>query len=576
MKFLNPEFLYFMLPPLAFFAYFILQGGASYEKLFAKEVLDKILIKGDQLGSRGRNILFLLAFIFFIFALARPISNQSEVTIENSSKNLVIAIDISRSMTVDDIYPTRLEFVKNRLKWFINELPNTNIGIIAFAKDAFLVSPVTNDKNALEFLLNALNSDIVSRQGTNITNALRQIDAMFPKKGIKDVLLISDGGESKDIQKAIKEAQKDSLHVNVMVVGTKKGGTIKTKNGLLKDKNGNIVISKRNDNLLKLSEKTKGIYIKEFGEGGGVNLLKKALQSQKNDKNKTIVKTQKEWFMLPLGIGFFLVLIALHGLPRKRFLTLMLPFLFVIPSHAGIFDFMTLKNADKALKNQEYQKAIDEYNKLEENPQINYNKAGAYYKMKKYDEALKEYEKIETDDKNLKAKTLFNKGNTHVQKKELKKALKSYEEAKKLTPKDEDIDKNIEYVKKLMKKNQQQQKQNQKNNKKKKQNNKKKNDKKNSENQLNSKNDKKQKDDKNGNDKQKGNKEKNQDQQKSDQHSKGKDKQKSEQTKQQKIQKQKDIEGEKWEKILKSMHPRTNPVKLGEMKDEGEEDGITW
>ncbi len=576
MNFINPLFLYLLLPPLAIFAYFILKGRANLESFFSKEVLDKILIKGDKLGSRGRHVFLFVALFLFVLALARPISNQSEVEIKETSKNLVIAIDISRSMTVDDIYPNRLEFVKNRLKWFINHMSQTNIGIIAFAKDAFLVSPVTSDKRSLEFLLDGLSFDIVSRQGTNITNALIQIDKMFPKNGIKDVFLISDGGENNDIQKAIKEATKDNLHVSVMVVGSKKGGTIKTENGLLKDKNGNIVISKRNDNLLELSEKTGGVYIKEFGQGGGVELLKKSLQAKKNDKNKTTIKTQKEWFMLPLILGFLCVFVSLHGLPKMRFLTFVFPLLFTLPSHAhaGVFDFMKLKDIDNALEKKEYQKAIDGYNSLEQTPQISYNKANAYYKMKKYDEALKEYEKVKTKDKNLQIKTHFNKGNTYAQKKEFKKALSEYEKAKKLAPKDKDIDKNIEYVKKQMKKKEQKKNnQNDKNKKDNKKNQQKKDNKQNQQNkQQNNKNEQKQS-------QQNKQKDAQNDKQKKDKNQKNQAKKDKNQSKAQqgaKAKKEDDKEGKKWEKILLQMNPKTNPVKLGQSKNEGDENEITW
>lgn len=568
MNFLNPEFLYLMLLPLFVLAYFILSGGASYEKHFSKDVLDKILIKGDKLGTKGRNILFLCAFVFLIFALARPISDQKDIKIDNVSKNLVIAIDISRSMSVDDIYPTRLDFVKNRLKWLIAELPNTNIGLIAFAKDAFLVSPVTSDESSLEFLLDNLSSDIVSRQGTDVANALHQIDKMFPDGRIKDIFIISDGGEAKDVQKAIEEAKKDDLHVSVMVVGTKKGGVIKTNNGLLKDRNGNIVISKRNDSLLALSEATNGVYIKEFGRGGGVNLLAKSLKNQKSKDNKKSIKSQKEWFMVPLILGFLLIAIALHGLPKKLALASFLPFLLIAPSHAGVFDFVHVNRANEAIKNREYQKAIDEYSKIDSNAQIIYNKANAYYKMKKYDEAIKEYKKVKSNDKNLMAKTLFNEGNSYVKKDKLKEALKSYEKAQKLTPNDEDIEKNIQYVRRMMKKRKEQNR----DNKNKKQNNKQNNkDKKNSQNSKNKK--------QNNKDKKSSQNTKEQNQTQKERKDKQKNSNDSNKTGLQnskKTEKPEDLQGKKWEKILKSIHPRTQPVKLGEEKNRGDGDEITW
>ncbi len=571
MSFVNPIFLYLMLPPLGVLAYFILSGSANYEKYFSKEVLDKILIKGDFLGSRGRNYFLLMAIFAFIIALARPVMNVKEVKISSESKNLVIAIDVSRSMSADDIYPNRLEFVKHKLSFLIDNLKDTNIGIVAFARNAFLVSPITNDKNSLKFLLSNLSSDMVSVQGTDVSNALTQVSKMFVKSGLRDVFLVSDGGESKDIQKAIAEAKKSSLHVSVMVVGSQKGGTIKLENGeLLKDKNLDIVISKRNEKLKALALETSGVYIKEFGSGEGVRLLEKSLKKIKtNDENN--IKIAQELFMYPLILGLIFICIALHGFNKKTF-AFVLPFLFITPSHAGVLDFLHVQNAKGALEKKEYQKAIDEYNKLAPTPKITYNKANAYYKMKKYDEALSEYKKIKTDNKNFKSKILFNKGNSHVQKKEYKDALKEYEKAKKLTPDDKDIDKNIEYVKKKM---QEKKKQNQDKNQQNKDN-------KNNQDNKNKQNKDKKKSDQNKKDKQNGSNEKEEKQDKKNSTEKDKQNPKKEDENQTKTKQSfgdlnkslDDMESKKWEKILRQMSPRTRPIMMGEAK--GAEDEITW
>ncbi len=568
MSFLNIWFLYFMLPPFFIFAYFILSGKISYEKYFNPAVLEKILIKGDILGKSGRNILFLFAIFCFIFALARPISEPKNIKISQESKNLVIALDISSSMKADDIYPNRLEFTKNRLLKLINELNHTNIGIVAFARDAFLVSPLTSDKSSLEFLLNNLNSDTISRQGTSISNALTQISKMFTKGGVRDVFLISDGGEDNDIQKAIKIAKENRLKVSIMVVGTKKGGIIKTQNGLLKDKNGNIVITKRNDELIALSRASGGVYIKEFGAGNGVELLKNSLQKTKA-KSKDI-KTQKEWFLAPLILGFLTLLVAFHGLPKRALKTkpllaaMILAFLMPAPSFGGVFDFFHLKNANEYLQKKEYEKAINEYNKLTPNNQINYNKGNAYYKQNKFKEAIKEYEKVKSEDKVLKTQALFNEANAYNKLGEHEKALELYKKAEKLNPNDEDIKKNKKITKKLIKKKKKQQKKNDKN--KNEQQNKQNSENKNEQNKQNQKNQKS----KNKDNKNQKNEPKNDDQNKTQKQSN----EQNQTIKPIQAKQQKDLEGEKWEAYLKKVAPKTNPIMIGE--NEGDTDENNW
>ncbi len=561
MGFENAIFLYLMLPPLGILSYFVLSGSYGYEKYFSPSVLDKILIRGDALGTKGRNTLLLLALFMMIIALSRPYIDKKQVKVAGNAKNLIILVDISRSMEADDIYPSRLKFVKHSLEKLIDSLQDTNIGIVAFAKNAFLVSPVTSDKKSLKFLLSNLSSDMVSAQGTDIANALKEVAKMLAKGGIKDVFLISDGGENAQIQKAIKVATKHKLKVNIMVVGSAKGGSIRLRGGeLLKDKNGDIVISKRNEKLKELAFKTGGVYIKEFGSAKGVNLLSSALKKQKTKEEKTITDA-KELFIYPLSFAFVLIFIALHGRAKNGLFGFLAVFLlFDGKLDAGVLDFIHLNKAQKAIEKKDYQKAIEEYNKLAQTPQVTYNKANAYYKMKKYDEALSEYKKIKSKDKDFKSYALFNEGNAHVQKKQYKEALKAYEIAKKLTPNDKDIDKNIEYVKKLMQKKKDKKQDNKKNDK---QNSQQNQDEQNKDKQQNknSKEEKKKKAPK---------KEKNEDQNQTDQNQS----QAMQQSFADANESFSEKEAKKYEMMIKQKAYKTKPLLLG--KKRRRDDEITW
>lgn len=458
MSFLDSEFLYLMLPPFFIFIYFVLKNTDTLKSYFDEEILKKIVIAGDMLGNRGRNISLLLALFYMIVALARPISDAREVEIEAGKSNLIVALDISRSMLVSDVYPNRLDFAKNRLLWLMDALPNTNIGLVAFAKDAFLVSPATLDKRSLAFLLDNLTPDIVSRQGTDITNALMQVDVLFEKKErVKRVLVLSDGGSDKDIQKAIQIAQNKNLQVSVMIIGTEKGGVIKDTQGLLKDMDGNIVISKRNDSMMELSEATKGVFIQEFGEGNGIKLLKKALfEDAKNVKaEKKTIFSKKEWFMIPLLFSLFFIVVALHGLPRRKGTQMFVALVLVVSSgdtlYAGVMDFYHIDKANKAIKDKAYDEALKSYEKLENLPELRYNKGNLYYKKEEYRQAIKEFKSVKTKNQDLSFKTHYNLGNSYVKNKQLNEALESYQSALKLNPKDKDTIENIKYVKKRLK-----------------------------------------------------------------------------------------------------------------------------
>lgn len=586
MSFLDSNFLYFMVPPFLLFVFFVVKNGQTLKGYFAKDIFKKVVILGDKLGSKGRNISLLVAIFCMIVALGRPISEQREVEVQSAKSTLIVALDISRSMLVNDVYPNRLEFAKNRLLWLVDTLTDTNIGIVAFAKDAFLVSPATLDRQSLAFFLENLSADMVSRQGTDVSNALKQVSTLFGKNSsIKRVLVVSDGGDSKDIQRAIKIAQDEDLQVSVMIVGTAKGGVIKDTQGLVKDRDGNIVISKRNETMLRLSEATKGVYVQEFGEGEGIKLLKKALFEDKKEikaKTKKII-TKKEWFMAPLLLGLFCIVIALHGLPRrvgkKALLLLFLLFGVRYPLEASWLDFYHIDKAEKAVKANEYEKALSEYEKLESSPQLTYNKGVVYYKNKDFKKAINEFQSIKTKDQKLSFQALYNLGNSYVKDNNLQKALKAYESALELHPKDEDTIANIEYVKKRLKEQQKEQQ--------------------NSKSQMQNKN-KKSKDSKSQSDNQakkesqkgktkKEDKQKDKEQKKSEEQEENSNAKKEEKSGQKSSKKgskkgneaqkkfsMSEQEAKKWEDELLKFKPKTKPTRLGRKSDVGDDIENAW
>lgn len=445
MKFLYPYAFYLFIPLLAILAYLTFTLKTRYENYFSSKIVQKILIKGDKLSFKHRAILLLLAIFCLIFSLARPISEEHEVNIKGNYTSLIIAIDISRSMGADDLSPSRFEFAKKYLIKLIDTMTYTDIGIVAFAKNVFLVSPLTNDKKSLKFLLQKLQLDTSIKQGSNISYALTQIDTMYYKNDIKNVLIVSDGGDKKEQQNSISIAKKNNLHLSVIRVGTKKGGQIK-----LNDKNSQPILLAANNYLQKLCEKTDGNYIVENGDGKGFQALEEMIwqTNLKISKNRKI-KVYNEWFIVPLVFGLVLLFFSFYSLPKTKTYFIFIFFLYAFPSYGGIFDFLHVRNSYKAIEKKKYQDAISEYNKLNPSKEVLYNRANAYYKLKKFGKAIQEYEKIKTDDKIFQSKIFFNQGNAYVQKEAFNKALKMYKKALKLTPNDEDIKKNIAYVKQL-------------------------------------------------------------------------------------------------------------------------------
>ncbi len=480
MIFLHPDFFYLIFFLLIIFIFLYFSSKSKIDKFYSKEVLKKIKIKDGSIGQKGRNVLLFLALVCMIVALARPVLPKGTIQIKNSSIDLLVGIDISRSMLAKDIYPNRLEFAKKRVIDLMNNFKRARFGAIAFSNVGFLVSPLSEDTSSVEYLVRNLNINSINQHGTNFMVPLELANRFLKNEKEKILVLFTDGGDNSNFSKEIKFAKENNIKVYVYAIGTKKGTVVKDNNGILKDKNGNIVIVRLNESIKKLAVQSGGAYIVGSYSGDSIKKLEKSIiEKIKETKNiKKSIKLYKELFYYPLCASLILMLFGFSSLPknRKNILAIALFSLFAtnIPIHANILDFQTIKKAKKFYRSKEYKKSEALYKKLLKNgnnsPELKYDFANTLYKQKKYKEALQEYNQIKTNNKNIKFDTYYNKGNAYAYLRQYDKAIKSYEKALKIKD-DPDAKANLKLIKKLeKKKKRQQQKKKKKHNKKQKQN----------------------------------------------------------------------------------------------------------
>lgn len=458
MSFVYPWVLYFLPLLLVFFS---VKKSSKIEQVFSKEVLEKLQF-GSSNGKNLKFYLLVLSFMLMIIALSRPVILDEKKEVSQKSFNFIIALDISKSMDANDIFPTRLAFAKKAIYEIMDKVSEANIALIAYANDAFLVSPFSNDFKSIKFLLSNLDSNSLSSKGTQILSALKATNRIFKssKDNKKVILLVSDGADGKDLKKIKEYIQKNSITLHVLSIGTKKGTTLKNFDGsLIKDKNENIVISKRDDSLIKVLN--TGAYLSSSGELDKLDWLVEQIKKSANLKDIKIVKIEgaKELFYYPLVLSLFFIFLAFNSL-KIPFLALLL---FVqTDGRAGILDFVDIYKANKSYEKLEYKEAEKGFAKID-NKNAKYNQANALYKQKKYKKALKIYDSISGFSKDMEHKRLHNIGNTYANLGKIDEAIKSYQEALKFKD-DKDTKENLRYVKKIKKKEQEQKKQNKKGN----------------------------------------------------------------------------------------------------------------
>src|SRR5665213_264124 len=254
--------------PLMIFFYFQL---LKWKKKTRKKIGDASLV--NELTSDYSPKKFLTKFIFFIAAftlcviavagLVTPDGNQK---INRKGTDLMIALDVSKSMLAQDIQPSRLERAKQLISTLINNSPDDRVGLVIFAGRAYLQMPLTIDHEAAKMYLSAASPDDVPTQGTVISDALRMSEASFDPndKTFKSVLLISDGEDHDDNAiKAAKDLAKEGIMVNTIGIGSPQGAPIldPTTGQYKKDDKGETVISKLNEKeMSEIAKAGNGIY----------------------------------------------------------------------------------------------------------------------------------------------------------------------------------------------------------------------------------------------------------------------------------------------------------------------------
>ena len=593
MIFLKPEYLYLMLIPLLVLIILIATNKSTLDRYYSKEVLKRLKISDGSIGQKGRNIFLFLALILMTIALARPVIPKGEVNVKSSTTDILLAIDVSKSMLADDMYPNRLEFAKKRAIEFMRSFNSARFGVVAFSNVGFLVSPLSEDIPTVEYLVKNLNTDSLNQKGTDLMTPLQLANKFLKNEKEKVLVIFSDGGDSKDFSKEIAYAKEHNIKVYIYAVGTKRGSTIKENGVVLTDKKGNIVITRLNGAIKELALKSGGAYIVGDYSGQSIKALEKAIKQKiyETNKREKKIKTYKELFYYPLWAAIVFMLFGFSSMPRKRLKRvapiLLIAFMMFVPTlkASSLFDFQTINKADNSYKNDDFKESAKLYGKLlkdKQTPELHYDLANSLYKQRKYKEALKEYEQVNSKDSSLMFKKYYNEGNAYAYMKKFDEAIKAYEKALKINPKDEDARHNLELIKKLKKK-----KQNRKNRQNKKNKNSK-NNKKNSKNSKKNKNGKNSKSGKNGKNNNKQNKNRKRDKKKSEQNKNNKNKKRQKQKKQEhnknnksKKKKKKNnkkeqsqgarivdkkamskAEEKKWTQMLLGKNPKTLPLEL--------------
>jgi Ca-activated chloride channel family protein len=435
MTFAHPGWflLLLLLPIMAVVAVTIALRGRSRWDRFAAPRLRGALIRRSGMLPRWVSLFFLLAGCAALIAtITRPQGDAGTKIEKTKGRNILIALDLSRSMRVDDVSPDRLGQAKIVIYELLEKLPNDRIGLIGFAGTAHEYAPLTVDHKAVAETVGQIDETWAPVGGSDLTAALKLSIQILKKTGQKNnaLVILSDGEENENeaqLNAMIQEAESSGVYIHTIGVGTPQGGYVPNPDSRMGqvEENGRPVVSKLHPDVMrKLAEETGGKFV--IANGGTnipamVEAATRDLDSfEMKGRERRILVEFFQWLLLPAILFLMISIISgtrWRGL--KTALILMGAFFILQPEARA----NGAKDAKKALEEREYQKAKERYHRLADDSKLEDRKARyrigegvAAYRNGDYREARSAFSgAMITDDPKVASNAHFGMANTLFQ-----------------------------------------------------------------------------------------------------------------------------------------------------------------
>ena len=460
--FLRPEWLIAIVPVLLAGLFKVQQQRklGQWQSVIAPQLRQYVV--GEQSGSSSKKwftLSLLMAALFAILALAGPTWEKQASPVYSSRSGLVIGLDLSISMTAKDVTPSRVQRAKYKIIDILKS-PKvreqySQVGLIAYAEDAHVVSPLTEDGNTIEALLPALDPFMMPAMGgSNFARLAEAAANMFEQNHSEPrrLLVITDGVEPMDIEPAAEQLKQHDIQLAIIAIGTESGAPMVKPDGrFITDQQGRTIMPGLEWNDLELLSRDTGADLTRFSNSDRDFLSvidhNGFLEAEKTNETAEFDqwKDMGHWLVIPCLL-FFLTAF------RRGYILCLLGFTLTIPNES----WAAPEWLPSWLLNQDQQG----YREFQHNPesaaetfQDNNWKGTSHYKNGQYEKALQSWSNA--DD----AQSWYNRGNALAKLNRFDEAIKAYEQALEKNPALEDAKYNKALVERLKKQQQQQQNQ---------------------------------------------------------------------------------------------------------------------
>jgi Ca-activated chloride channel family protein len=328
--FAHPWLLLLLLAPLLVWLWLRMTSPREYNgryRAYADARLLPFLMGRHDLPPRQQWRRFLAwsaLWAVLVSAIAGPRWDFTDVQLFRPGSDLVILLDLSRSMDVTDISPSRLTRARQEIQDLIEHNRHSRLGLIGFATLAHIIAPLTEDANSLRVLLPALSTDLVELKGSRLTEALARAQQMLagqPADSSRHLLLITDGdfGDG-NLEEYVKRLTREGVHLHVLGLGSAEGGPVPgAGDSLLRQQDGSPVISRLDeDSLKKLAKIGNGVYQRaDYRDDDTAALLDsigRVSHAEEVANQKTRIWNERYYWLV--GLAMLLVLPLYRRFPR--------------------------------------------------------------------------------------------------------------------------------------------------------------------------------------------------------------------------------------------------------------------
>jgi len=454
----------------------------------------------------SRLLLLCGAAASLAFAAAGPRWGQRALDGSSLALNVVIATDISKSMLAEDVEPNRLERARLFSRRLLRDLPGDRFGLVVFAGRAYVLSPLTVDHSAVELYLDALDPSMVSQGGSSLGAAVAQATDLVRGSdnsgGDRAVVLLTDGEALEDeaaVRDAAERAARAGVRFVTVGVGTERGSNLPDIDpntgeqvGLKRDENGNVVVSRLDEAMLRLvAEETGGTFVR-LEEGNALDRVVDELQGMQRAEGENAQRVQpieRFWIFALLGLLLLVADALLHGpslraaqpvaprsagtvTPRRR--RVRTAAVLVLACTALAFGVGDVERGNRLYREGRYEEAAAAYQRAiadgNTSPQVQYNLGTSLLALGRYDEAERHFQAaLAGVDPELRERTFYNLGNRFLQEARangsdlqrqgqlLDGAIEAYKRTLRIAPQDVDAKWNLELAQRERDENRQQQ-----------------------------------------------------------------------------------------------------------------------